>query len=219
MSIKSGRKEIKLFHRTFKDVIQVINTQYFNDIVVDISESFYSPNGKMILHYWHNYNYILHETKGAIQSPENVLPKLELKWRSHPQFMQLFEQKRELHYAEAVKCFQAHPELSDLIHDYLFNIIQFKPTNVLDFTVRYFQKFKSPEEETSAKPIPEGENPLDLGNSCRLAPKHLMNKKTSCKVCKHWLEMERNYLKKSKMYLQLSSKNSQIAPATNNTAS
>lgn len=144
MVIEKSRKEVKLFHRTFKHVIKVMNTQYFNDIPIDVAESYYTPNGKMVLHFWHNYNYIVHETKGLSKSPEKVIPKLELKWRSHSQFMELFQQRKELHYKAAVKCFEDHPELADLIHDYIFNIMQFKPVDVLDFTIRYFQKFRSP---------------------------------------------------------------------------
>lgn len=200
MWIEKERKQIKLFHRTFKNVIKVINTQYFNDIVVDVAESYYMPNGKMVLHYWHNYNYILHETKGFIKSPEKVLPKLELKWRSHPQFVQLFEQREALHYEAAVKCFEDHPELADLIHDYIFNIMQFKPINVLDFTVRYFQKFRNISTSCGSRFYCGGndaDNTAEENLSCFLN-RATGNKSKSCKVDKKKKILDITYYRDSK---------------------
>ena len=98
----------------------------------------------MIMHYWHNFNYILHETKGYIEKRERILPKMELMWRSHNLLLQKYRLKKKLTYKNAMEYFNKHPELSDFLHDYIINVLKFKPANVIEFTVKFFQKFKIP---------------------------------------------------------------------------
>ncbi|TMW39910.1 hypothetical protein DOY81_015010, partial [Sarcophaga bullata] len=54
LRVLEERKEIKMFHRTFKNAIHVMNTQYFNNYVQEKSETFYTASGRMIMHYWHH---------------------------------------------------------------------------------------------------------------------------------------------------------------------
>lgn len=120
------------------------NTQYFNDYPQDVSDTYYTAAGKMILHYWHNFNYIVHETKGFVAKQELIVPKLELMWRQHNQLLNQYRLKKKLSYENALAYFAQHPELTDFLHDFVLNVIRFKPNNVLEFTVKYFQKFKKP---------------------------------------------------------------------------
>ncbi|KAM7354717.1 uncharacterized protein ACRADG_006278 [Cochliomyia hominivorax] len=142
LSVLEERKKIKMFHRTFQNAIHVINTQYFNDYPQEVSETFYTVNGKMILHYWHNFNYLIHETKGHIRSQETIVPKLELMWRCQNQLLDQYRLKKKLTYENALAYFDKHPQLSDFLYDYVLNVLKYKPRNILEFTVQYFQNFK-----------------------------------------------------------------------------
>ncbi|XP_065357105.1 uncharacterized protein LOC135951389 [Calliphora vicina] len=144
LTIREERKQLKMFHRTFKNAVHVINTQYFNNYPQEVSETFYTVHGKMILHYWHNFNYLIHETKGIIIKQEPIVPKLELMWRSQNQLLDQYRLKKKLTYENAMEYFEKHPELSDFLHDYVLNVLKYKPRNILEFTVRFFQKFKKP---------------------------------------------------------------------------
>lgn len=144
LTIHEERKQIKMFHRTFKNAIRVINTQFFNNFPQEVSETFYCANGKMILHYWHDFNYLLHETKGFTPIQEPILPKMEIVWRNNNLLFDKYRLTKELNYENAMSYFGKHPELSDFLQDYINNVIKYKPRNVLEFTVRFFQKFKIP---------------------------------------------------------------------------
>ncbi|XP_011290176.2 uncharacterized protein LOC101900594 [Musca domestica] len=144
LTIHQDRKSIRIFHRTFKNIIHVVNTQYFNDYPQEVTETFFTANGKTILHFWHGYRYVLHETKGFVKKCERIVPKLELMWRSQNQLLDQYRLKTRLTYENALAYFQEHPELVDFLMDYLLNVIQYKPENVLEFTVRFFQKFRKP---------------------------------------------------------------------------
>lgn len=142
------RKHIKMFHRTFPNAIRIVNIQYFNDYPQEVSETFYTANGKIILHYWHGFRYILHETKGLIKPQEPVLPKLELMWRSQNQFLDKYRLKKNLNYENAMAYFDKHPDLSDFLMDFILNVLKHKPQNVLEFSVKFFQKFRKPPPAT-----------------------------------------------------------------------
>lgn len=131
-----------MFHRSFQNVIHITNTQYFNNFPQEISETFYTASGKIILHYWHNFNYLLHETKGFIENIERIVPKLELMWRGQYQLLQQYRLQKKLTHENALDYFAKHPGLSDFLHDYILNVLKYKPRNILEYSVRYFQKFK-----------------------------------------------------------------------------
>lgn len=142
LTIHEERQQIKMFYRTFRNAVHVFNTQYFNNHPQEISETFYTVSGKMILHYWHNFNYLVHETKGFIPKQEQIVPKLELMWRSQNQLLDQYRLEKKLTYENAMEYFEKHPELSDFLNDYILNVFKFKPQNILEFTVGYFQNFK-----------------------------------------------------------------------------
>ncbi|XP_075151323.1 ciliogenesis-associated TTC17-interacting protein [Haematobia irritans] len=142
LTILQERKQIKMFHRTFQNAIRVVNTQYFNNYPQEISETFYTANGKIILHYWHGFQYVLHETKGFAETKERIVPKLELMWRSQNELLNKYRLQKKLTYEHATDYFNDHPELSDFLMDFVLNVIKYKPQNVLEFTVNFFQKFR-----------------------------------------------------------------------------
>uniref|UniRef100_A0A1A9WUB4 Tektin n=1 Tax=Glossina brevipalpis TaxID=37001 RepID=A0A1A9WUB4_9MUSC len=164
LTINAARKRIKVFHRTFQNAIHVINTQYFNNYPSEVSESYYAPSGKMILHFWHDFQYIVHETKGYIKPVERIVPKLEFMWRSHHLLLDKYFARKQLTYETAMAYFKEHPELTDFLHDYLLNVIKFKPLNVLDFSDAGAPvedaEFKIPrKEEAGESNIPMSLNP------------------------------------------------------------
>ncbi|XP_073823126.1 uncharacterized protein [Musca autumnalis] len=148
LSVHEERKNIRMFHRSFANVIQVTNTQYFNDYPQEVAETFFTANGKIILHFWHGFRYVLHETKGFIKKEERIVPKLELMWRSQNELLEQYRLKKQLTYENAMAYFGDHPELSDFLMDFVLNVIQYKPDNVLEFAVRFFQKFRKPSPVT-----------------------------------------------------------------------
>lgn len=137
-----------MFHRSFSNVIRVVNVQYFNDYPQEVSETFYTANGKIILHFWHGFRYVLHETKGFVETKEVIIPKLELMWRCQNQLLQQYRLEKKLTYDNAMAYFDKHPELSDFLQDYITHVMKFKPQNVLEFSVKYFQKFRKPPPAT-----------------------------------------------------------------------
>ncbi|XP_013109979.2 uncharacterized protein LOC131995773 [Stomoxys calcitrans] len=144
LTVHEERKRIKMFHRTFTNAIRVVNIQYFNNYPQEVSETFYNSNGKMILHYWHGFHYILHETKGFIETNERIVPKMELMWRCQNELLGQYREKKKFTYDNAIAYFNKHAELCPFLMDFLLNVIKYKPQNVLEFTIKYFQKFRKP---------------------------------------------------------------------------
>ncbi|XP_061396333.1 uncharacterized protein LOC133331963 [Musca vetustissima] len=146
LTINEQRKRIRLFHRTFNNIIHVVTTQYFNDYPQEVAETFFTANGKIVLHFWHGFRYVLHETKGYVEKRERIVPKLEIMWRSQNQLLDQYRLRTQLTYDNAMAYFEKHSELSDFLMDFVQNVIQYKPDNILEFAVRFFQKFRKPTE-------------------------------------------------------------------------
>lgn len=142
LQVLSERKKVRVFYKMFQTKC-VITTQYFNDVKQEVSETFFTPEGKIVLHYWHGYNYLLHSVKAPVEIPEKILPKLELMWRSDKVLLNRYELEKKLNYDNAIDYLMEHPEASDFLHDYILSLLKYKPDKVLEFTIKFFQNMKN----------------------------------------------------------------------------
>ncbi|XP_030377086.1 ciliogenesis-associated TTC17-interacting protein [Scaptodrosophila lebanonensis] len=138
--VRKERKLVRIFHRTYKFAVHIINQQCFNDELQDVAETFMTPEGHIIMHFWRGYNYLLHSACGPIKPKEPKSPKLELMWRQDLKLAKQFKNLRPLSYENATKYLAQHPELADLMQDYVLNLLRYKPSNVLQFSLMFFNQ-------------------------------------------------------------------------------
>ncbi|CAD6997575.1 unnamed protein product [Ceratitis capitata] len=96
ITVKKERKKVRIFYRSFTDVIVVKNLKYFNDVVEESSETYFTSNGKIVLHFWPRYNYLLHAIRSPPKPKERILPKLELMWKTDNCFLNIIKKRRNL---------------------------------------------------------------------------------------------------------------------------
>ncbi|XP_016969359.2 uncharacterized protein LOC108037327 [Drosophila rhopaloa] len=137
--VSKERKIVRIFYRTYKNVVHIFTQQCFNDELQDVAEIFMSPEGRIVLHYWRGYNYLLHAACMPPKRKEPILPKMELMWRQNEQLSRKFRELKALNYENATKYLSSNSQLADFMQDYVLNLLRYKPTNVLEFSIMFFQ--------------------------------------------------------------------------------
>ncbi|KAH8353117.1 hypothetical protein KR084_009022, partial [Drosophila pseudotakahashii] len=137
--VSKERKIVRIFYRTYKNVVQIFTQQCFNDELQDVAETFMTPEGRIVLHYWRGYNYLLHAACMPPKREEPILPKLELCWRQNEQLSRKFRELKALNYENATSYLSSNSQLADFMQDYVLNLLRYKPTNVLEFSIMFFQ--------------------------------------------------------------------------------
>lgn len=137
--VSKDRKVVRIFSRTYKNVLHIITQQCFNDELQDVAETFMTPEGRIVLHYWRGYNYLLHAACMPSKPKEPILPKLELMWRQNEQLSRKYCELKALNYENATSYLNSHSQLADFMQDYVLNLLRYKPTNVLEFSIMFFQ--------------------------------------------------------------------------------
>ncbi|XP_017115948.1 uncharacterized protein LOC108138303 [Drosophila elegans] len=137
--VSKERKVVRIFYRTYKNVVHILTQQCFNDELQDVAETFMTPAGRIVLHYWRGYNYLLHAACMPPKRKETILPKLELMWRQNEQLSRKFRELKALNYENATKYLNSNSQLADFMQDYVLNLLRYKPSNVLEFSIMFFQ--------------------------------------------------------------------------------
>ncbi|KAI8042665.1 uncharacterized protein LOC128263259 [Drosophila gunungcola] len=137
--VSKERKVVRIFYRTYKNVVHILTQQCFNDELQDVAETFMTPEGRIVLHYWRGYNYLLHAACVPPKRKETILPKLELMWRQNEQLSRKFRELKALNYENATKYLNSNSQLADFMQDYVLNLLRYKPSNVLEFSIMFFQ--------------------------------------------------------------------------------
>ncbi|KAH8262873.1 hypothetical protein KR044_001273, partial [Drosophila immigrans] len=138
--VAKERKLVRIFYRTYKNTVHIVTQQCFNDELQDVAETFMTPEGRIVLHFWSGYNYLLHAACASQKKKkERILPKLELMWRQDMALTRKFKELRALNYEHATKYLETNSELADFMQDYVLNVLRYKPTNVLEFSIMFFQ--------------------------------------------------------------------------------
>eukprot|EP00099_Drosophila_melanogaster_P007800 NP_001260475.1 uncharacterized protein Dmel_CG13243, isoform B [Drosophila melanogaster] len=137
--VSKERKEVRIFYRTYKNVVHIFTQQCFNDELQDVAETFMTPEGRIVLHYWRGYNYLLHAACMPPKRKEPILPKLELMWRQNEQLSRKFRELKALNYENATSYLSSNSQLADFMQDYVLNLLRYKPSNVLEFSIMFFQ--------------------------------------------------------------------------------
>ncbi|EDV30672.2 uncharacterized protein Dana_GF14923 [Drosophila ananassae] len=137
--VHKERKVVRIFYRTYKNVVHILTQQCFNDELQDVAETFMTPEGRIVIHYWRGYNYLLHAACLPPKRKETILPKLELMWRQNVQLTRKFQELKALNYENATNYLNGNTQLADFMQDYVLNVLRYKPTNVLEFSIMFFQ--------------------------------------------------------------------------------
>ncbi|XP_060666699.1 uncharacterized protein LOC132798750 [Drosophila nasuta] len=143
--VSKERKLVRIFYRTYKNTIHIVTQQCFNDELQDVAETFMTPEGRIVLHFWRGYNYLLHAACASQKKKkERILPKLELMWRQDLALSRRFKELKALNYENSTKYLESNSELADFMQDYVLNILRYKPSNVLEFSIMFFQNMATP---------------------------------------------------------------------------
>ncbi|XP_011213162.2 uncharacterized protein LOC105232946, partial [Bactrocera dorsalis] len=141
--VEKERKKVRIFYRNFNSVIVVKNYKYFNEVAEEKSETYFASNGKIVLHFWPRYNYLLHAIRSPPKPVERILPKLELMWKADNLLLMHYQKKKKLTLENAQCYLHNHPEIVDLFYDYIHSLLQKKPEVVFSFTIKFFQNMKN----------------------------------------------------------------------------
>ncbi|XP_017038737.1 uncharacterized protein LOC108086347 [Drosophila ficusphila] len=137
--VSKERKIVRIFYRTYKNVVHIYTQHCFNDELQDVAETFMTAEGRIVLHYWKGYNYLLHAACMPPKRKETILPKLELMWRQNEQLSRKFRELKALNYENATSYLSSNSQLADFMQDYVLNLLRYKPANVLEFSIMFFQ--------------------------------------------------------------------------------
>ncbi|KAM8716514.1 hypothetical protein ACLKA7_003396 [Drosophila subpalustris] len=138
--VHKERKLVRIFYRTYKNTVHIVTQQCFNDELQDVAETFMTPEGRIVLHFWRGYNYLLHAAcLPHKKKKEYILPKLELMWRQDVALSRKFRELKALNYENSTKYLESNSELADFMQDYVLNVLRYKPSNVLEFSIMFFQ--------------------------------------------------------------------------------
>lgn len=142
--VHKERKLVRIFYRTYKNTIHIVTQQCFNDELQDVAETFMTPEGRIVLHFWRGYNYLLHAAcLPPKKKKELILPKLELMWRQDVALSRKFGELKALNYENSMKYLETNSELADFMQDYVLNVLRYKPSNVMEFSIMFFQNMAS----------------------------------------------------------------------------
>ncbi|BFF94205.1 uncharacterized protein DMAD_11899 [Drosophila madeirensis] len=141
--VHKERKVVRIFYRTYKNTVHIVTQQCFNDELQDVAETYMTPDGRIALHYWRGYNYLLHAACIPPKRKEMILPKLELMWRQDTQLVRKFRELKALNYDNAMNYLEGNSELADFMQDYVLNLLRYKPSNVLEFSIMFFQNMSA----------------------------------------------------------------------------
>lgn len=137
--VHKERKLIRIFYRTYKNSVHIVTQQCFNGELQDVAETFMTPEGRIVLHFWRGYNYLLHAACAPPKKKEMIIPKLELMWRQDKILKRKFRELKALNYENTTRYLESNSELADFMQDYVLNVLRYKPSNVLEFSIMFFQ--------------------------------------------------------------------------------
>lgn len=143
ITVAKERKKLRIFYRHFANVIVAKNFKYFNEVAEETSETYFTSNGKIVLHFWPKYNYLLHAIRSPLKPRERILPKLELMWKADNLLFKHYQKKKKLTLENAQCYLHHHPEIVDFFYDYIHSLLQKKPEVVFPFTIKFFQNMKN----------------------------------------------------------------------------
>ncbi|XP_067625241.1 uncharacterized protein [Eurosta solidaginis] len=143
ISVEKERKRVRIFYRTFTNLIVVKNTKYLNYTADETSETYLTNNGKIVLHFWRNSNYLLHAIRSPLEPRKPKLPKLELIWKADNLLFKCCQEKKKLTMENATWYLQNHPEVVDFVYDFILSTLRYKPDVVFPFTIKFFQNLKN----------------------------------------------------------------------------
>lgn len=118
-----------------------------NGIVHECSTTL-TTNGNIVKQEWRNCAYILqmnplkNPTEFTACGCDGLMPKKPY-WQNDMQLMSLYLEQRELCKHHIMNYVDRTPELSDLLADYVKNILQHKPLHLLDYTAEFFHRYAS----------------------------------------------------------------------------
>ncbi|XP_030384475.1 ciliogenesis-associated TTC17-interacting protein-like [Scaptodrosophila lebanonensis] len=144
LTLHKERHDVCIFNRTYKSATKIVTQQFFNDELQDVAETYMTPVGRIIIHFWHGYNYLLHSAVAPVRPKpkEHIVPMMEDVWRMDPRMIARFEEEKEKNHERNSSYLARHPELNELVQDYVNCLLTYKPTNVLEFSIKYFQSFE-----------------------------------------------------------------------------
>ncbi|XP_037944825.1 uncharacterized protein LOC119677522 [Teleopsis dalmanni] len=143
LNIFEERHTMRIFTETFRNLFLVKKTEYFDDEEVEVSESYLTAKGKLILHFWPTFNYILHCSRPIEPPKEMIIPRLEFQWKQDSALYQYYISKEKLYRNLVIEYLKESPEVKVFLRDYMRMMVKLKPkpTDVFRYTVEFFSSF------------------------------------------------------------------------------
>lgn len=136
-------KFTKLVNGHCSQVKQICRTIYCCDHTRQTSISYYLLTGHLIRHTWENCDYYLHMNPLSPIPPTFYKRNLADCWEKDMELLSLFLDFKEKRREEIKNNIRDQPEIKCLIRDYILNLLNTKPTDILDHTVQYFLNLAS----------------------------------------------------------------------------
>lgn len=112
--------------------------------IVHICETTLTVNGRIVSHEWHGCDYVIYMNPMMTMYTDSDRKSQEkVNWCTDLQLFSLYLDRKELCLAHAKSYLRDRPDIKRILADYVQNILQMKPDDVIAFTTEYFNRFSS----------------------------------------------------------------------------
>ncbi|KAK1129416.1 hypothetical protein K0M31_019145 [Melipona bicolor] len=129
----------------FLDVYTIERKMCKEDRTFHTIRTYLTPKGRILRHNWLDVPYIL--KINPLDDPnilsKTIRPEIPLKdrWREDIEMFSKYLDVKFAKIAELTEYLADHPEIKQLIADYVQTLLVVKPENVIDFTIQHFKAF------------------------------------------------------------------------------
>lgn len=135
-----AKRKILIIKSRRVQVVRILKVIYRNGRVVSLSKTYFLPTGHIFRHRWKDCKYLVH----AQDYPWNIrscgyMERLENHWRNDIELQSKLLDLKEARQSEIKTYLNDNELIMHILADYLIELVENKPKNILDFTVDYFQ--------------------------------------------------------------------------------
>lgn len=134
---EAGMEEFLFINGKYVKTVKIRKTMYKQGLPPEISDSNFIPNsGHLVRHQWEGCSLFIHMDPTSYLPPS--ISNADIKWQDNLILVSQYLDKKDRLISEMESYVMNHPDIKDMLKDYMMALLQLKPKDVLNFTIQFF---------------------------------------------------------------------------------
>lgn len=133
----AGMEEFLFINEKYVKTVKIVKTLYKQGVPPEVSVTNLLPvTGNIVRHKWDGCPLFIHLDPSTHLPPTD--PGTDIKWEDNIILVSKYLDKKDRLISEMESYLVNHPDIKDMLKDYMMALFQLKPKNVLNFTIDFF---------------------------------------------------------------------------------